>query len=94
MVDYTALPGSLDLFELMVNYVAGGVALSLLIWAVILMITGILGRMSMPSIIVILATFGAAASVGYIGSLAAVPILLFTLWYMVKGIINYINSMR
>ena len=41
MVDYTALAGSFDLFELMVNYVAGSILLPLVIWAGIILITGI-----------------------------------------------------
>lgn len=82
------------MFELMVNYVAGGILLSLLMWALILLITGIMGRMSMKSILIILSTFIMVAAVGYIGALAAVPIFVIALWYMVTGIINrVINSM-
>jgi len=94
MVDYEALPGSLDLFELMVNYVAGSVWLSGFIWAGILLITGIMGRLSMESIMVILITFIAAFSLGYFGSLITGIVLLFALYYAVSGIINYINAMR
>jgi len=94
MVDYTALAGSLDLFELMVNYVAGSILLSLIIWAGIILITGIMGRMSMETLLIILITFFAVAGTGYIGALAAVPLVLWASWYMVSGIINYINTMR
>jgi len=89
-----ALTGSIDLFVLLVNYVAGGILFSLVLWAFILLITGILGRMSMNSIIVILVTFAVTAGVGYIGALAAVPLFLWACWYMIVGIINYINNMR
>lgn len=93
VADKMALTGSLDLFELMVNYVAGGILLSLLLWALVLLITGIMGRLSMKSILVILATFVCVAAVGYIGALAAAPLFLFALWYMLTGIIRAINSM-
>ena len=93
MVDITALPGSLDLFELMVNYVAGGVFMSLIIWAVILLITGgVMGRMSMQTLLVLLTTYFAVASVGYVGALAAVPLFLWSVWYATTGVIRYINS--
>ena len=91
MVDYTVLVGSLDLFELMVNYVAGGILLSLFIWALVLLITGIMGRLGIESILVIIVTYFAAVGVGYVGALAAVPLVLWASWYMVSGIINYFN---
>jgi len=94
MVDTSALPGSLDLFELMVNYVAGSVWLSGFIWAGILLITGIMGRLSIESIMVILITFIAAFTIGYLGALITGLILLFALYYAVSGLINYINTMR
>lgn len=84
----------LDLFNLLVNYVAGGILLSLLIWALILLITGIMGRMSMPSIIIILATYGATVGAGYIGALAAVPLFLWALWYMIVGLLNKLSEVR
>ena len=94
MVVLTALPGSLDLFELMVNYIAGGILLSLILWALILMITGIMGRLSMQSMLIILVTYFAVASIGYVGALAAVPLFLWATWYMVVGILNSINKLK
>lgn len=94
MVDLTALPGTIDLFELMVNYVAGGIFISIVLWGIILLVTGIMGRMSMPSILIILGTFFAVSMVGYIGALAAVPMMMVALWYMTVGILNYVNTMR
>ena len=93
-MDYTLLPGSLDLFELLVSYVAGSIALSLLIWAGVLLITCIMGRMSMKSVLILLLVYGGAVSVGYIGALAAVPLFLFASFYMTMGILNWITSMR
>jgi hypothetical protein len=84
----------LDLFVLMVEYLAGSISLAILIWAGILLVTGILGRMSIQSITIILVTFFAVAGVGYIGALAAVPLLMWAIWYMVTGIINSYNQMR
>lgn len=86
MVDYSLLPGSLDLFELMVNYVAGGIFLSLVIWGIILLITGIMGRMSFQSIAIILGTYFAVSMVGYLGAFASVPIFLLALAYLVWGV--------
>lgn len=91
MVNLAALPGSLDLFELLVNYVAGGIFLSLILWAFILLITGILGRMSMQSILVIIITYGVAVGVGYAGAIAVVPVFGFALWYMLDAIFKAIN---
>jgi len=88
------LAGSIDLYILMVDYVAGGILFSLILWAIILLITGIMGRMSMNSIIVIISTYFVVAAAGYTGSLAVVPITVWALWYMITGIINYINQMR
>lgn len=88
------LTGSFDLFVLMVSYVSGSIALSLFIWGFILLFTGIMGRLSMSSIIVIITTYFAVAAIGFIGALAAVPLLLWALWYAVSGVINYINQMR
>ena len=89
-----ALEGSLDLFVLLVEYVAGSILLSLFLWALILLVTGIMGRMSMQSIMIILATYFAVVSIGYVGALAGVPLFLWAGWYMTVGIINYFNQMR
>lgn len=88
------LTGSLDLWILLVEYVAGGIALSLFLWGLILLITGIMGRLSMSSIIVIISTYFVVAAIGFIGALAAVPLVLWALWYAISGIINYLNIMR
>jgi len=89
-----ALAGSLDLFSLLVDNVTGSIFLSLIVWAGIMLVAGIIGRMSMKSILIIILTYASAALVGYVGALAAVPLFLFALWYMVSGIINWINGMR
>lgn len=94
MVDFSLLPGSFDLYEILVNYIFGGIFFSLVGWAIILLITGIMGRMSFQSILIILSTYFAVAMVGYIGALAAVPIFVWAVWYMTVGIINKINEMR
>jgi hypothetical protein len=86
--------GGLDLFVVLVSYTFGSIALSLLGWALILLITGIMGRMSMSSILVILVTFGAVSSMAYIGSLACIPVFLWSCWYMISGILNKMNEMR
>ena len=90
--DKMVLAGSLDLFELWVNYLAGGILLSILLWVLVLLVTCIMGRLSMKSIIVILGTFICVAGVGYVGALAAVPLFLFALWYMIEGISRRLNS--
>ncbi len=88
------LTGSLDLWILLVEYVAGGILLSLFLWALILLVTGIMGRLSMSSIIVIITTYFVVAAVGYTGSLFAVPLVLWALWYAISGVINYLNIMK
>jgi len=94
MVDFTALPGTLDLFELMVNYVAGDILLSIVIWGVILLIIGIMGRLSMQSILIILLTFLGVVIAGYFGAWAFMGILGIALWYMISGILNWVNQVR
>jgi len=93
-MDYTALPGSLDLFELMVSYVAGSILLSLFIWGGIILITCIMGRMSMKSTLILLITYGGVAGTGYVGALLAVLLFLIAGWWMVLGILNWLSSMR
>lgn len=94
MVDFNLLPGSLDLFELLVNYICGSIFLSLVVWAVILLVTGIMGRMSFQSILIIVFTYLAVVSVGYIGALAALPLAGIALYYAITGVLNKINEMR
>lgn len=94
MVISTTIIGTLDLFELMVNYVSGDILISLFIWALIILITGIMGKMTMNTLIVILGTFMGVALVGYLGTIGAFPIFLFAMWYMFSGLLNWINQMR
>lgn len=82
----------LDLFTLLVEYTTGSILLSLIVWALLLLVTGIMGRMSMKSIIIIIATFLAVATIGYVGTIAAGLILLFALWYMIEGIVRKFNG--
>lgn len=88
------LAGSLDLYVLLVNYVFGNIFLSLLGVAVILFITGIMGRMSIQSILVIVLTFMCAVLIGYFGSIVAIIFFLVSAYYMISGIINWIQQMR
>lgn len=94
MVDFTALPGSLDLFEIMVNYLAGSILLSLIIWGMIILITCIMGRMSMKSILVLEITYLATVSIGYVGALSVAILFPLALWYMITNIVNAINAPR
>ncbi len=88
------LTGSLDLFVLMVEYLCGSVLLSLIVWALILLVTGILGRLSVNLILIVLACYLVAASVGYIGAIGLVIVFPLAAWYMVGGIINSLNQPR
>ena len=92
--DKMALEGSLDLFVLLVEYVAGGVFLAIVLWAIVLLITGIMGRLSMMTIIIILITYISTAMIGYFGALLSVPIFLVALLYMVTGIINKLSEIK
>lgn len=87
-----ASPVGLDLFVLLVEYVFGSIILSIIGWAVVIFVTGILGRVSIESSIVILITYLAIAAVGYIGALAAVILFIFSAWYMVTGILRAVNG--
>lgn len=88
------LTGSLDLFVFMTEYVAGSIVLSIFIWGLILLVTGIMGRLSISSILIIITTYFVVVAIGLIGALAVVPLTLWALWYAVSGIINYLNQMR
>lgn len=82
----------LDLFTLLVSYTTGSILLSLIVWALLLLVAGIIGRMSMKSIIIIIATFLAVAAMGYAGIFAGALLFLFALWYMVEGILRKFNG--
>lgn len=82
----------LDLFTLLVSYVTGSILLSLIVWALLLLVAGIIGRMSMKSIIIIITTFLAVAAMGYAGIFAGALLFLFALWYMVEGILRKFNG--
>jgi len=85
----------LDLFTLLVEYISGGILLSLFVWAIVLLITGIMGRMAIKSIMILIISYFVAVSVGYIGALAAVPIFIVASWYMVSNVLNwYYNTLR
>ena len=88
------LAGTTDLFVLLVEYVFGSIFLSLIGWALILFVTGIMGRMSFQSMIIVILVYLAVASVGYIGAIAAVPLMIWAIWYATTGIINKVNEMR
>jgi len=94
MVDYKVLPGSLNLFEILVNYVAGNIYLAIILWAVVIAITAVMGRLSMQTVIIILVTFVGVATVGLVGALAAIPLTIFAVWFMVSGILNFFNQAR
>lgn len=81
----------LDLFTLLVSYVTGSILLSLIVWCLVLLFAGILGRMSMKSIIIIIATFLAVVSMAYM-IIIGYLLLLFALWYMVEGILRKFNG--
>jgi len=83
-----------DLFTLLVSYIFGNVFIAMFGIDLILLITGILGRMAIQSILVVLIFFTAVFLVGYIGALAAVPLFLICVYYFVSGFINWINNMR
>ena len=93
-MDFTTLPGSLDLFELLVSYIFGNIALALLGWAVILLVTGIMGRLSMQSTLIIIITYAVVASVGYIGGVAAILVFVIAGWYMVSNLLNALSQLR
>jgi hypothetical protein len=82
----------IDLFVLLVEYVFGSILLSIIGWAFIMLVTGILGRVSIQSITIIIATFLAVSTIGYIGALAALPLFLWAAWYFTVGLLRYMNQ--
>lgn len=94
MVDITALPGTLDLFELLVNYIFGGILLSIIGWGAIILVTAIMGRLTMETIIVILGTYFGVAMAGYFGFIGYFPITLLAFYYAISGILNWWSATR
>jgi hypothetical protein len=94
MVDYSILPGSLDLYELMVNYIAGDVLLSLFLWAGIMLIAGIMGRLNMETLGVVIGTFLMVAMAGFFGAWLAMFLFFGALWYGFSGALNWFSSLR
>ena len=92
--DPTAILGSLDLFELLVNNVFGNVLVSILGVAAIMFVTGVMGRLSVNSIIIIISSFLLVATIGYFGSIPAILALLFAAYYFISGLINWIQSLQ
>ena len=85
---------SLDLFTLLVTYVFGNIFLSMFGVCLLLLITGIIGRMAMQSILVVLIFFVCVFLIGYVGALAAIPLFLLCGYYFISGMINWVNNMR
>lgn len=90
--DPTAVLGTLDLFELLVNNVFGHVIVSLFGVCIIMFVTGVMGRLSIQSMLVIILTFLFVAMIGYFGSIMAIIVLLFSLWYFISGMIGFLQS--
>jgi hypothetical protein len=88
------LTGSLDLFTLLVEFTFGSIFLAILGVAIILFITGVMGRLSMETIMIIIITYLAMMMVGYLGAIPAVLLLLWALWYCISGIVNSWNAIR
>jgi len=84
----------LDLFGLLVENVFGSILLSGLGISAILFFIGIIGRMSIKSVIIIVGIFLAVFATGYIGALAAVPIFIGVFIYFVSGLINYFSQVK
>jgi hypothetical protein len=87
------MAGELDLFNLFVG-ISGNIFISMFIIILIMLITGILGRMSIRSIIYIVGVFIAVFMIGYVGAIAAIPLFIWAAYYMISGIINWWQSTR
>ncbi len=83
---------SFDLFSLLVSYIFGSIALAILGWALLMLLAGIMGRMSFSSILTIIITFLGVSSIAYIGSLGAIPVFLWACWFASTGVINKLNE--
>ena len=83
-----------DLYQLFVNEIFGNIFLSMFGIMFIMLITGILGRMDIKSIVIINVFFMGVFLVGYIGALASVPLFMGASYYFFSGLINWINNMR
>jgi hypothetical protein len=84
----------LDLFVLLVDYVFGNVIMALVGWGVLIMLTAIMGRLSLQTDMVILVSYFAVAGVGFFGALAAVPLLIWAVWFAVSGVLNWMQMAR
>ena len=81
-----------DLWCLFVENVAGGIFISGLVVALIMLFMAIIGKMSIKSAVIIIGTFFCVFATGYVGALGAVPLFLFALIYFWQGLIRWINT--
>jgi len=85
---------ALDLFALFVENIFGNILISIFGLALIFFVIGAISRMSQLSMFFLIGSFLAIMFMGYFGALAAVPIFIFVFWYFIRGLINFVNSIR
>lgn len=84
----------LNLYQLLVEGVFGGLLLTGIGLAVIIVIIAMLARMSQLLIISILFAFILAYGVGYVGALVAIPAFIAAAMYFVLAVYDYWLSRR
>lgn len=85
---------SLDLFTLFVSYIFGSIFLSMFGLAFIYFIIGVMGKMTVESILVVILFFMGVFMVGYFGGGMAAIVFLIACWYFISNAINWWNSAR
>lgn len=84
----------INLYPLLVEGLFGGLLLAGIGIAVIIVITGMIARMSMMLILTILFAFLLAYGIGYVGALVAVPAFFFAGVYMSLSMFDWWLSRR
>ena len=89
-----ASSGAFDLWYLLVENVFGNLMLTGIGLVVIMIIIGVLSRMSTLTIEVVVGMFIVTFAVGYVGAIASVFVSIGTITYFSIAVIRFFNQFR
>jgi len=81
-----------DLFYLFVEVVFGNILLSGLGLCAIILLIGMMSKMSPQLLSYLIVLFAVTFGAGYVGALVAVPIFLIAFYYFASSLLNFVNS--
>lgn len=88
------MSAALNLYPLLVEGVFGGLLMAGIGISCILVVIGMISKMSQLLIISIVGLFILAYGLGYVGALVAVPAFIFSATYFSIGLYNWVRALR